>query len=478
MTARRLGHTASTILTLVALIALATAGTCQADDYVGFRTDGTGEYPDANPVTTWSAEENVIWATPMPDKSNSLPTIVGDRLFVCSEPATLLCLDKASGQILWEAHHTPADIAPADEVADLQEKTDEYNRLRGEIQKTGREMRQVKKQLQDDPDNARLKAKFTELREKLRQLNEQIKPYADTWYVLPPAHAYNGYSTPTPISDGSHVWAVFGNGVAAAYDLEGNRLWARFIEKPPHDYGTSNTPVLADGKLMIHINALRALDPLTGEEVWAQANAPWGWGTDWVHEIEGVPLIITTQGDIVRAEDGEIIASGLSKLRWGSMPVVEEGVVYYIESQGKDWISRAYRLPETLAEPFEPELLWEAQPKAERYYASPIVHEGLIYAVTRYNTLSCLDAATGEIVYERNLPLGKGDVFAGLVLAGGRLIVTHENGTSIVFEPGREFVEVATNRLGDMVRSTPVFDGDRMYIRGYEKMYCIGPTDG
>jgi outer membrane protein assembly factor BamB len=92
--------------------------------------------------------------------------------------------------------------------------------------------------------------------------------------------------------------------------------------------------------------------------------------------------------------------------------------------------------------------------------------------------LSCIDAATGEIVYEETLDLGKGDVFASIVLAGNYLMTTHENGTTIVFEPGREYVEVAKNQLGDMVRSTPVFDGDRMYVRGYDNLYCIGPTDG
>ncbi len=463
---------------MAAIAALLSAPLCVADDYVGFLTDGTGEYPDASPVTTWSAEENVIWKTEMPDVSNSLPVIVGERLFVNSEPATLLCVDKSSGEIIWEARNTPADIAPDDEVANLEAETAEYNRLRGELGKAGREMRNVRKELQDDQDNAELKQKFSELQARQKDLQAEIKPYEDTWYVRPPAHNYNGYSSPTPITDGQHVWVVFGSGIAACYDVEGNRVWARFVEKPPNAWGTSNTPVLVDGKLILHLDAMRALDPLTGEEIWSQAEARWNWGTSWVHEIEDTPLIITSSGDIVRATDGEIVASVPSNLAWGSGPFVEDGVLYYIDSQGKNATSKAWALPETLEEPFEPELLWEVEPNKNRYYASPIIEDGLIYAVTRHNVLSCIEAATGEIVYEETLDLGKGDIFASIVLAGEYLMTTHENGTTIVFEPGREYVEVAKNQLGDMVRSTPVFDGDRMYVRGYENLYCIGPTDG
>ncbi|MBD3291701.1 MAG: PQQ-binding-like beta-propeller repeat protein, partial [Armatimonadia bacterium] len=345
------------MICLTVMAALVVAPICMADDYVGFRTDGTGEYPDADPVTTWSADENVIWKTPMPGASNSLPVIVGDRLFVCSDPADLICVDKNSGELLWQASNAPADIAPAEEVADLEEKTAEYNRLRGELGKVGREMREVRKKLQDDQDNAELKEQFQQLREQRSELQEQINPYEGTWYVRPPSHGYNGYSSPTPITDGEHVWAVFGNGIAAAYDLEGNRVWARFVEKPPHAWGTSNTPVLADGKLILHINKMRALDPLTGEEIWT-SDTPWKWGTHWVHEIDGTPVIITTQGAFINAEDGSTIGTVPSTLEWGSGPIVEDGIVYFIDSQGKNAISRAYHLPETLEEPFEPEMLW------------------------------------------------------------------------------------------------------------------------
>ena len=70
-------------------------------EVVGWRSDGTGKYPDANPTVEWSPDKNVVWATPTPTSSNSTPIVVGDRLFVCAEPATLLCLDAESGKPYW-----------------------------------------------------------------------------------------------------------------------------------------------------------------------------------------------------------------------------------------------------------------------------------------------------------------------------------------------------------------------------------------
>ena len=57
-------------------------------------------------------------------------------------------------------------------------------------------------------------------------------------------------------------------------------------------------------------------------------------------------------------------------------------------------------------------------------------------------------------------------------------MASQESGTTVIFQPGRSYVEVARNDLGEMVRSTPVFDGDLMYVRGYEHLFCIGNAAG
>jgi len=47
------------------LLSLAYSPTFAADARIGFRGDGPGSFPDANPPVKWSAMENVVWKTPM-----------------------------------------------------------------------------------------------------------------------------------------------------------------------------------------------------------------------------------------------------------------------------------------------------------------------------------------------------------------------------------------------------------------------------
>jgi hypothetical protein len=46
-------------------------------------------------------EENIVWMTELPERTNAVPIVVGDRVFTVAEPDELLCLDKHSGRVLW-----------------------------------------------------------------------------------------------------------------------------------------------------------------------------------------------------------------------------------------------------------------------------------------------------------------------------------------------------------------------------------------
>lgn len=458
------GFGARPLLVLSALLLIPALPWAQV---VGWRTDGTGRYPQANLVTSWSPETNVIWAAEMPGASNATPVIVGDRLFVTSEPFTLMCLNLSDGAALWQANHDYTDIAPPEQLADMAQKQAEYDDLLRQIAINGRDRGLVRKQLQDNPDNEDLKTRMRELNEAFKQLQARLAPYLDIWYVRPQTHPYNGYASATPVSDGQHVWAIFGNGIACCYDLQGNRIWARPLQKPTNSYGHSASPVLADGKLIMHVLTMQALDPLTGELIW-EAKIPPYWGTPIVVQIQGTPVIITPNGFAVNATNGAILAQGLGNCNYAA-PVVHEGVVYFADDT-QDW--RAVRLPDTL-DPFTVQEVWHARPKKDRYYSSPVVHDGIIYGVTRSQFLSALDINTGQVLYEQNLALGKGECYSSITLAGDKLLLVCDNGNAVVFAPGPSYQELARSML-DTCRSCPVFQGDRMYLRTYSRMYCIG----
>ena len=82
------------------------------------------------------------------------------------------------------------------------------------------------------------------------------------------------------------------------------------------------------------------------------------------------------------------------------------------------------------------------------------------------------DAATGAVVYEKTLDLGKGTCYPSVTFAGGFLFVSSDNGKTLVLRPGREYQEVAANTL-EPFRGSPVFLDDRLYIRGFQNLYCL-----
>jgi len=285
-------------------------------------------------------------------------------------------------------------------------------------------------------------------------------------YILPSTADINGYSTSTPVSDGQRVYMVFGNGVVVCYDMEGNRQWAKLVDKPTHEWGHSASPVLVEGKLVVFITKLFGLDVADGKVLW-QAPAAFAWGTPIAARVGKTAVVVTPGGEIVRAADGAVLAKGIAALEYNS-PILSDGVVYFIAGK-----SVAMKLPAEAADKLTPEILWQAPLKSDRYYASPVIHDGLIYAITQNNNFSVLDAKNGKPVYEKKLDLGDGDIFPSITLAGNCLLVSHSNGTTLVLQPGREYKEIARNKL-EPFRSTPVFVGDRMILRGLKNLYCIG----
>ncbi|MCW8130100.1 MAG: PQQ-binding-like beta-propeller repeat protein [Planctomycetota bacterium] len=62
-------------------------------------------------------KKNVVWVAKLPNWSNAMPILVGEKLFVMAEPDELICLDKADGKILWSRRTTFVDATPAEDRA-------------------------------------------------------------------------------------------------------------------------------------------------------------------------------------------------------------------------------------------------------------------------------------------------------------------------------------------------------------------------
>jgi outer membrane protein assembly factor BamB len=440
---------------------------------VGWRTDGTGQYPSADPVTTWSQTANVIWSTPLDNWGNASPVIVGDRLFVTAEETDLVCLNKADGKILWRRSNPTDEALNPEQIAQRERDRPQLEALQAELQPLTKELNDLRPQIRQQPRDQALRARQKEAQQQVRALEKKIEPFA--LYDKPNTNKSNGYASATPASDGRRVYAVFGTGVVACYDLNGERQWIRYIEKPAHKaWGHGASPVLVGGKALVHYDHLTALDAETGDTVW-QTATPAIWGTPLPTKIEGVDVVVTPKGAIVRVSDGKVVADGMfqtpGELPYGS-PILHDGVVYLTH----ETTATAVRLPSRLAD--KPEVLWRVNNRKDRFYSSPVLLDGLLYTVSRQQFFRVFDPATGGLLYEKDIEFDKDKrkytCYPSICRAGKYLFVSCDNGGTVVLEPGREYKEIARNLLPDGFRSTPNFEGRRMYVRGLERVYCIG----
>src|SRR5579864_2551119 len=108
---------------LVCVCALG-AGLSLGADWAQFRgPHGLGTSPEKGLPVEWSSDKNIVWRTPLPGAGGSCPITVGKRIYLTcysgygADPAKvgkmedlkrhLVCLDRASGKILWTKEFKP-----------------------------------------------------------------------------------------------------------------------------------------------------------------------------------------------------------------------------------------------------------------------------------------------------------------------------------------------------------------------------------
>jgi len=448
--------------TVCMVVALTYGSTTTLAD--GWRGDGSGRYPNATPVLNWSKDTNVVWATALAEWSNASPLPVGKRVFVLSERSVLQCLDLDTGTNLWSRTNDYAQVMSAEELADLR---------RGEALQ-GRAVDAARK-LQAEPGNLRLYDQMAAICRDVAADAGASNAFAIVrQFSPPPTHNDTGFTTPTPVSDGKTVYILTALGTAARYDLEGNRAWIRLVRKPTRGWGQSGSPLLADGKLLVHIDdMLYALSGETGETVWTFEGGS-SHGTPVLVKVGDQSYIHTTGGDLVRVSDGVCVVAKVGGTAYNAA-IIDGDVLYASDEGGTVAVTLSPGPSNTVTAVKK----WTAMPKKARHYASPVLADGLLYVINAETFLSAIDSKVGTVVFEKKLELGDkkaevGTAYPSLCFAGGKLFASGDGGITVVIEPGREYKEIARNSLGEKFRSTPIFLGDRILIRAMKKLYCIG----
>ena len=481
------------------------------DQSVGWRGDGTGHFPGATPPLSWGRERDgagykthgIVWAAPLPERGISSPIVVGDRVFVTCDTADLVCIDKADGHILW-IRSNPEFEALSDEdrmsdsaftqvVAPLAAQLNEANAAAVE---------ELNSQLPHAATSAhRVPAVLTKKRDIEKKIQTELnaiskKRFDHSW----PQGVY-GYCTATPASDGHNVCACFGSGVTVCYDLTGRRKWIAGGPAGGEEKGNFTSPLIAGGQLVVWSgNDMRAYDVETGKPAWSQKVDGANASSIYAVRVQN-DLVAAFRNYFVRLRDGQAIwgsahvdnstqtpiVAGDTIYTWFGIPGAMRAMTIPADTDGgkvtpgvtfkTEW--NADDLPKTKARPFDRELI-----------ASPLYVDGLIYRICCGGGLLVNDAASGEIVYSKVLPLkphteywAYGGAAISPTLAGKNIYLLDNQGRSVIIEPGRTYKEIAVNRIeeeGDNNKeqvqnlANPYFEGSRIYVRTPGYLYCIG----
>ena len=303
----------------------------------------------------------------------------------------------------------------------------------------------------------------------------------------------NSYATPTPVTDGERVYAVFYDGTVVAVDYDGDLAWKNSDVDFYSLHGLGASPLLVNGQLVMPFDGssreenqvgwkvpwekalVLSLDARSGDVRWKGLRGKSRVGHVTPILAESGSQIVSAGGDQVQGFD---VKSG--KLLWSvysqgegvtPSPVVGEGLIFTSSGFEAPTI-RAIQLAQSDDQTVHAEVAWE-QTRGVPVLPSPLYVKPYLYTITRDNILHCLQGSSGEVIWQRRLNAPHS---ASPVFADGRIYVLSEEGVTLVLRPGSRYDEIARNPLGEQCLASMAVSQGKFYIRSAEHLICIGST--
>ncbi len=310
-------------------------------------------------------------------------------------------------------------------------------------------------------------------------------------------HRKHDKSTPSPVTAAGRVYAMTGNGVLKAFDLEGRELWSRDIQEEYGRFGLmwgyGSSPLLVGDTLYVQVlhgmktddpSYLLGLDASSGRNRFrvlrptaAIQESPDSYSTPAVVRRGDEVEIVVTGGDVVTGHDpvtGRELwrATGLNPGNEGNYRIVASPVVagevvvastrvrpmLALRAFGRGDVTTSHRI-------------WSFDNGPD--VPTPATDGTYLYVLTDRGLLYCLDLTTGKALYGPQR-LRPAIYSSSPLLADGKLYVTSEEGLTSVVKAGPRFELLAENALDGYTLSSPLAAGGQLFIRTQQALYCIG----
>lgn len=417
-----------------------------------FRGPGARGIADGQqPPTNWDAEkeENLAWKTPIPGLGHSCPVIWNDKLFVTT--------------------------AISDQEADIR------TGLYGDVTS-----------VEDDSEHEFVTYCLN------RETGAII--WKQTACKKTPSvkrHLKSTHANPTVATNGTYVVSWFGSEGVYCYTMDGKLVWQKdlglldsgwFYDRD-YQWQFGASPIIHNNRLILLCDIqdqsfIATYDVATGNEIWkTKRDEIPGWSTPTVIETPTGLQIITNATRAARGYDFETGAE-----LWQIKRNSEIAVPTPFTARGLIFISSGYRPIQpiyairldargdlTLDEGVnQSEYVAWSETKGGPYMPTPIVYGDYLYICSNSGILSCHQAATGNLVYKKRLPMQGNRSFVGSpIAADGNLYITSEEGETAVIQAGPTFKLLSNNFCGENCLTTPAISSGTIYIRGQNHVFAF-----
>jgi len=295
--------------------------------------------------------------------------------------------------------------------------------------------------------------------------------YAAQAVTGPSARHPGPRSSPT-VADGKVVTLGVGGVLSCLEAAKGALLWRKDeFPKVVPKYFTAMSPIVVDGMCIAHLGgqghgALMAFDLATGAQKWKWSAEGPAYASPALLTVDGTKQVVTlSEKSIV----GVAVADG--KLLWqlpfaprgmaynAATPIVDGPTVIYT-GQGRG--TAAVKI-EKEGDGFAAKPLW-SNGKLGVQFNTPVLKDGLLFALSERGNFYCLNAKTGEEAWTDATRRGN---FGAIIDAGSVILALPSNSELIVLKPSeKQYEEVAKIKVAEKgTYAHPVVAGNRVFVR-------------
>ena len=323
----------------------------------------------------------------------------------------------------------------------------------------------------------------------------------------------NNLCAPSPVTDGTAIYALFGSGDVVALHVSGRLLWKRSLHQEFGRFAVmwiyGSSPLLYDGKLYIQVfqrdempadyplfdgkpkreSFLLCLNPADGKTIWRHIRET--DSTKESHESYATPIpnvgkngseIIVVGGDYVSAhspKDGtELWRARLYEKRddWYRIvtsAVAQDGLIYASGPKGQPVV--AFR-DGGQGDVTSTHKAWEFKENPTDW-ATPLIYDGNLFVLDGgKRVLSRLDTTTGKVKWTGRLEVAD-SIWSSPNAGDGKIYLRSEAGTVLVCSAGDEFKVLSRYQLP--ADEVPCFGSvalaqGHVFVRSTKALYCFG----